>query len=509
MAFNNLTEQYIKERAGGKIFERGVSYFRTGQVNKIRLEDNIIYAQVIGSYGLYQVQIEEDEKDFTFHCNCPYEGDCCKHVVAAMLTFLDNKNDLLKQAQQDKKTNQSIKDKLLLLEKDALVEFVLLSLKTHKNWKSTLLSELGKNLDKDHSSSTDDIYKDQFYNYFSHVCEILEEQNRLGGGPDDEMEEVWNGLEEIDKLFIEKRLDDKLKRKFIDKMFYYYDWGNSGLNDEVFDSVYNICISRDDWLYLVKKLENKDDDYRKELIMQIYKEQLDEEEKYLELRSHGLKYGTDYYDLVIFYKNKGDLEKAVKIATEGLEKGEGRIIDLLEFLYDYHNKKNDYPQALSYLKKIFIEEACFERYNQMKNFVSKADWPEIDRWCQEILSGQKRDNQLAKIHYANRQFDRVLDYVFTKPESYFDLEVYEKEHYAKLLISIFPNELSPYYTDKMNRCIQLMGRDNYRKAAGYGQIVKEIYEKYIGQPDKWQAMINQIRLTHQKKPALLDEFRNL
>lgn len=354
-----------------------------------------------------------------------------------------------------------------------------------------------------------DNFTEQFNNHFARTCEILTEHNTYGGGPEDEEEEVWDCLDEIEKLFMEDKLDDSLKKEFIDKMFYFYDWGNSGFNDDIMDSVFNICKSREDWINVVKKLEKKDGDYRKELVMRIYKDHLNNEEKYLELRSKDLQYGMDYYDLVKFHQNKGDLEKAVLTAIEGLEKGEGRIIDLLEFLYDYHKKKNDYPQALSYLKKIFIEEACFERYNQMKIFVLKDDWPEIDRWCQKILSGQKKDNQLARIHYANRQFDKVLNYVLTKPDSFFDLEVYEKEHYAKLLNSIFPNELLSYYTDKMNRCIQLTCRDNYRKAAGYGQTVKEIYEKYLGQPDKWQEMINQIRITHQKKPALLDEFRKL
>lgn len=508
MAFDNLTKQYIKERTGGKIFERGVWYFNNNQVKKIRLENNIIYAEVVGSYGLYKVQIEDSDRDFSFHCTCPYEEDCCKHLVAVVLTFLDKKDQLLKQLDQDNKTYRNLKDKLLLFEKDKLADLILLSLKTHKDWKNTLLKELEKKLGGEKSSSLDDIYKDQFYNHLNHVCEILEEQNTLGGGPEDEMEEVWYGLEEIDKLFVEKKLDGKLKKEFIDRMFYYYDWGNSGLNDDILDAVYNICQSRDDWLYVVRKLEKKDGDYRMELIMKIYKNQLNDEGKYLELRSHDLKYGMDYYDLVIFHKDKGEIEKAVKVASDGLEKGEGRIIDLLEFLFNYY-KGNNYTQALYYLKKIFEGEPSITRYHQLKEFAQKENWKELEVWCRDILEKQQMKYQLALINFENKDYEKVLGFVLEEPKYYGSFEDPEKEELATKLLPAYPDKLLSFYMEKINRCIEQMGRESYRKAASYTQTIKDIYLKYLNKPGEWKGFIDQIRIAHQKKPALLDEFNKL
>lgn len=157
MAFNKLTEQYIKERARAKVFERGIWYFKNDQVKKIRLEDNIIYAQVMGNYGLYQVEIEDSDKDFSFQCSCPYEGDFCKHIVAVILAFLGKKDELLKQSSQNKEMDQDLKDKLLSLEKNDLTDLLILSLKTHKDWKNDLFKELARRLSKTNPSSLDNI----------------------------------------------------------------------------------------------------------------------------------------------------------------------------------------------------------------------------------------------------------------------------------------------------------------------------------------------------------------
>ena len=65
--------------------------------------------------------------------------------------------------------------------------------------------------------------------------------------------------------------------------------------------------------------------------MKIYRK-IGNDNKYLEMRKADLKYGNDYHDLATFYFEKGGTEKAIKIAYEGLEKGEGNKSDLKKFL---------------------------------------------------------------------------------------------------------------------------------------------------------------------------------
>lgn len=509
ISFPRLTQQTLKNATSEKVFDRGLSYFRNGHVKKIWLEDNILYAIVLGNYDDYLVKIEDDNGHFAYHCTCPYEGNCCKHVVAAGLAFLQQKKKIVANAQKTTDDQDNLKNQLLHLSQEDLADLIILSFKTHRHWKDTLLKEAAKRLEQKGKGNINNLYQKQFLTLFNRISAILEKHNQYGGGEEEEEDEAYEALDDIVQLFRENKLDKSLKQDFIDKMFYYYDWGNSGMNDMVWQAVHDICDTRDDWLYVIDKLQKKDDDYRKSLIIQIYKDKLHDEEEYLRLRQQDLRYGTDYYDLVLFYINKENLEKAVEIAKLGIHKGEGRITDLLEFLFEQY-KKTNYDEALTYIKKLFAEEAGFHRYKQLRQFAHPEDWKLLDLWCLTILKKQSKHDQLAHIYMDNKEYDNILGYILEKPA--YDIHGYdfsEKETFAKKLIPIYPDKLLPYYEQKMNKCIGQMGRDNYKKAADYVKIIKEIYLKHLHQDNEWNAFIERIRKTYEKRPALLQELRGL
>lgn len=508
-SFSQFTQTILKSSCSDKTYERGDQYFKNGHVRKIWVEDNKLYANVLGSYDKYKVLIEDNNSSFTYHCTCPFSGDCCKHVVAAGLAFFADKDVLIKKATQTQSSHADLKKQLSTLPKELIIDLLLLSLKTHRDWKSTFLKELGDRLKKEGANEVNHLYKEQFENYLERVGQILEEHNRYGGGPEEEEDEVFEALDDIVQLFKDNKLSVEIKREFIERMFHYYDWGNSGMNDMVWDAMHDVCNSQKDWLYLIEKLQRKDSEYRKELVMQIYKDKLNDEEAYLRMRQHDLQYGTDYYDLVLFYLNKGNMEMAIAIAKQGIEKGEGRISDLLEFLFDYYKHK-DYPAALLYLKKIFAEEAGIEMYKRLKQFARSDDWATLDTWCRTVLKKQRKMNQLARIHLENKEYDQVLEYVLEKhTDVFFAYDFSEKESFAKQLIPFYPEKLLPFYVQKMNWCLEQMGRDNYKKAADYAQFIKDIYIKYLHKKDTWQSFIENIRKTYEKRSALLEEFISL
>lgn len=507
--FSQFTKTALISNCSDKTYERGYQYFKKEHVEKIWVEDNKFYANVLGSYDSYNVLIEDNDSRFTYHCSCPFEGYYCKHVVAAGLALLAGKDALIKKAAQAKSFHADLKKQLSTILKEQIIDLLLLSLKTHRDWKSTFLKELEKHVEKQGASGINYLYKKQFETQLERVCAILEEHNRYGGGPEEEEEEVWQGLNELVKLFQEKKLEPVDKRTFIDRMFHYYDWGNSGFTDDLVEAIFDVCDSREDWLSVIEKLEKKDSEYRKKLVMQIYKDKLNDEETYLRMRQHDLRFGTDYYDLVLFYQNKGNMEMAFTIAKKGAEIGEGRIIDLLEFLFNYYNQR-DYSVALSYLKKIFTEEAGIEIYKKLKQFARDDDWATLDTWCRTVLSKQRKVHILALIHLDNKDYDQVLEYVLEKPtDVFFAYDFSDKESFAKQLIPLYPEKLLPFYVEKMNRCLEQMSRDNYKKAAHYAQFVKDIYIKYLHTEGAWKAFMGNIRKIYEKRPALLEEFNGL
>lgn len=508
ISLSSFTRQMLKDSTSEKTFDRGVRYFRNGHVKKIWLEDNILYAIVLGSYDDYLVKIEDGDGHFTYHCTCPYEGDCCKHVVAAGLTFLQQKEKIVANAQKTTEDQDDLKNQLLHLSQEDLADLILLSFKTYKHWKDTLLKEVAKRLEQK-GTNVKNLYQKQFSDLLNRIGAVLEEHNQYGGGEETEEDEVYEALDDIVQLFRENKLNRQLQQDFIDKMFHYYDWGNSGMNDMLWQAIYDICDTRDDWLYVIDKLQKKDDDYRKSLIMDIYKDKLHNEEEYLRLRQQDLKHGMDYYDLVLFYTNKGRVEKAVEIAKLGIHKGEGRITDLLEFLFEQY-KKTNYDKALTYIKQLFTEEAGIHYYKQLRQFAHPEDWKLLDSWCRTILKKQSKDEQLTNIHMENKEYDKVLKYVLKKQTyDFYNYDFSERETFARKLVPIYPEQLIPYYEQKMNLCIKQMGRDNYKKATDYAKIIKEIYVKHLHQDSEWNSLIEYIRKTYEKRPTLLQELRKL
>lgn len=354
-----------------------------------------------------------------------------------------------------------LKENLLKLEIEDLVNLLLLSLDTHKNWKTILLKKIGEILEKRKGQATKSIYVDQFSGYLQQVCEIFEERNENGGGPDREYTDVSELLDEIGELFIQQRLTSEHKQIFFDQMFEHYDWGNSGMEDMILDSVYNAAETPEDWKYIIEKLQKEKDRYRQEHVMNIYKNQLHDEQMYLLLRQSQLEYGMDYYDLVKFYEEKGDQEKALEIAKIGREKGQGRIIDLVEFLFTYYKNRN-YQEALVYAKDIFEDSPNLDQYHKLKSFIKEEDWEKIDMWCRTLL----REHDLILLHMENKNYEKVLTYVLTKPNYYSpSFTASEKDDLAKQLISLYPKELLEYYIEKVEQLLKQMDRKNYHFAA--------------------------------------------
>ena len=276
--FSHVTRKDIELGADNeKIFQRGLDYFKSYAVSRIRLEDSTLHGRVRGSYDTYSVEITDTNGKLSYACSCPYEGSGCKHIVATLLTFLDQKEEILAKAHKNQTATQTLSEKLQLLDTTELIELLLLSLKNHRDWKQILLKTVIKKLEKkgDRSNITD-IYEQQFRQLIDRVSEILTEHNEYGGGSESEQDEAFELLDDIVELFKQQKLTQQLKLELIDKLFFFYDWNNSGMEDMLLDTIYDVCEISTDWKYVIKKLSKTKDEYKSELIQKIKKEKLKE-----------------------------------------------------------------------------------------------------------------------------------------------------------------------------------------------------------------------------------------
>lgn len=81
-------DKILKKLWGGDRYGKARTYLKQGRIKNPIIDNNVIIAEVVGS-DVYRVKIFLD-KDKT-KCTCPDYAEYCKHVIAVMLAYKNNK----------------------------------------------------------------------------------------------------------------------------------------------------------------------------------------------------------------------------------------------------------------------------------------------------------------------------------------------------------------------------------------------------------------------------------
>jgi hypothetical protein len=391
--------------------------------------------------------------------------------------------------------------------------------------------------------------------YWSDAREIISEFNEYGGGSEDDEDEACSQLDSTSDLIKEGNISTAAKIRFLDDAFEEYNSENSGLEDAMMDVFFEICQTKEEWEYLVKKLDEHPSDWRKKLIMDIQKEHLHDDKAFLQERLKKLHYGMDYWDLAEFYEGKGDRIKAVEIAEEGLLKGQGRQTELFEFLsdhyaksqdtanlerivqcaitkesdekemlgrlFEYYKTRNDYENAKKALLEAFKyvmgagyipEVRSYAHYNKMKQFLLEADWKKIEpKIIKEVREKDLED--YMRICLDKNMKKEALDILLNSPKKRPGSGIlsdgeYDLDEFAQLLKEDFPEDIIKYYWQKAYSKIQNGNRNTYYIAARYLDKVKHIYIDILKEESKWEQRFSNLKVEFKKRPAFLEELKN-
>ena len=311
----------------------------------------------------------------------------------------------------------------------------------------------------------------------------------------------------------------------------------------------------EEWQYLVKKLGKNPTDWRKDLIMDIQKKHLKDDDAYLKMRKDDPHYGMDYWDLAEFYIGKGEQKKAMEIAEEGLLKGEGRQTELFVFLsdhyaksqdtanlervvkcaikkksdekemldrlFEYYKAQNDYENAKKALLLAFEyvkgagyipEVRSHVHYNKMKKFLAKGDWKEIEPKIIRDVREKDLEDYL-RICLDKNMKKEVIDILLgpqkKRPGSGLISErEYDFDEFAMRLKEEFPEEIIKYYWQKAYGNIHNGNRDTYSTAARYLDKVKHIYIDILNEKSKWEQRFSDLKTEFKKRPAFLEELKD-
>ncbi len=85
-AIKSLSKFQLSGLSYGTIVKRGYEYFNAGAVYpNVEISIGKYELEVSGSYGEYEVVIEQQQEKIYGFCDCPYDDTVCKHLIATLL----------------------------------------------------------------------------------------------------------------------------------------------------------------------------------------------------------------------------------------------------------------------------------------------------------------------------------------------------------------------------------------------------------------------------------------
>ena len=134
-----INDSFIKRKFGKEIAKRGYDYYKERSISNLIKEGNKFSATVLGSDD-YTTEIEIGENSIRVGCDCPYEGEFCKHGAAVLYAAI---NEKIKEPR--------FKEVLEGKTKEELIEYLLFILKEEPKFASRInlrKSNLQKEIEK-------------------------------------------------------------------------------------------------------------------------------------------------------------------------------------------------------------------------------------------------------------------------------------------------------------------------------------------------------------------------
>ena len=562
-------EEYIDE----PILKRGLSYFKNGFVHEpeeIRPGD---YEAVVEGSEDYTVKLSIRNRVITEHsCDCSYDmGPVCKHVAAVIFYLEQEKLGLTQNtkkgsskkakassskpskrktlAQQvDDLLGKATHDELILFvrelaAKDSLFRDLLLAsfAQYNPNESKTLYTKQVKTLIKvargkygflDSSGAEyvsnelssmlslaeHYIHKGNHKSAFFICTAIMDELiSALGYADDmdghltDTIYDAYDTLtaiaqadppEEVRKLIFKYCLTSFSKRSFSG-----WDWHLNFLHlaaymlstdsemEELFKRIAAIPKSSE---YEVKKAQEIQYDVllkrKGESVAQRYLEQNIDNPSF---RARAIQDALD----------QKDYEKATALANDGIDQSSGYpglIIDWYDWLLKIAESQNDTERIILYARYLLLKSHNPKRdyYQILKEIVPTEEWTNfVEAIVQEAMERKPyyRTDLVASIFIREEWWSRLLDLV--KKEYTLD----QLAKYEKLLAQHFPSELADLYAERIIRYVENhVGRSHYRTACKY---IRKMIK--LGAREKADEVISQLRQTHYRKKALMEELDNV
>ena len=378
------------------------------------------------------------------------------------------------------------------------------------------------------------IAEKQIRHYWYMAEDIIDDANTYGGTKDED--DAYYALNMIDDLARENEISWECRKEIVDGMLKQFYIGNSGFEDKLIESCETLCKTNEENLYLADKISESPDGYYKKYAAGIYLK-CGNTEKFIELQSENLEYGSDYIRLADFYKENDQADKAVALVEKGLKKCDGRLDIVFEWLYSEYKQRNqedkihrlykialekdrdvstmtrlmyeyysdDYEKKKPYLLKMI--EVCRdydakEWYDECKKVLTLSDFEKESERLHECLKERNTEDYL-QLRIDEGNTEEVLD--FLKKSSlrsgyYYGLNY---GHYlAEQLASDYPKDVADMYWRECESLCTTSNKNRYMRATYILKEIKSICEK-AGLQQEWAVAFDSFMENHSRRKLLM------
>jgi len=539
MKLSDLVENDIWKIAdSGSIVARGLDYYESRMISSMTVSEDRINAKVRGSFGEYDVNIRVENDELLSDCDCPYSGYGCKHKVAVLFKFMrereehssknnveiDIRTEISKMSREQMmsilsdlcEVNEDVKRDVLLSMKenndainagrDILIEqirdvlFGSGELIDHENvfLVVKLLRDIKERVLQLEPETRSEILRsiiDGCYDAFER-CD--DSSGSLG-------EFTMECLEELGRSIRDQKLSNDEKREIYRDIFRKISDDEWGMADGHVNMILNIPSAPGDFTVLLEELSSRvtekthQEDTFEEIMKRAYLG-AGRDEEYLSI----LEEEEDITELVGYWDKKGEKEKAVKIAEDGLKTSTSVLerFDIINYLKDIYSSLEKWEDLNRIQLLEFRTSPSLRTYKQIKETAEKiGSWVDIRKGLLEMARG----NELVRILLFEGEKDEASNIV-KRGEEKLSEEI--RKEVASMIEKDDPEGAVRIYSRLMNDHIDNKNRADYRLAALFAKRVKKVLQNN-GDEEEWERFLNQVRDQNRNRPALLQEFRSL
>ncbi len=379
----------------------------------------------------------------------------------------------------------------------------------------------------------------QLLQHWGEAQPVIAMFNTCGGGSSSDEDSIREELDAMKTLLGKGEFSWDVRKEILDGVLEEVASDNSGLTDVLVDMALRLCKEKEERIYVADFLSDYGNPFYKNYASELYMENNKGRKEPEEAKENPVN-SADYMALANRYKKQGDAELALKTVLEGLEKAQGRLYEIYEYLFSHYAKRKDESGLEDLYKKAsarkqdkdFITELLYGYYKEQKNYgkkkemlldlISCADCKKLGKWyavCRQELSGEDFAAEEGKTLQAikerepaiyvdlcleNGKTKEVLEYL-AGTERFTQGNADAEHRISKQLAAAHPKEIVEAYWAEARYLGQLGGEEDCAHAVDVLREIQGIMERNHW-TDEWNERYNDFIRESITNPMMISEL---